>query len=98
MMKTTNEYIRLLRDYKRKHAAEYGIERMGIFGSVARNEQKEDSDVDVYFESPSMSLFKMGGLMCDLEDLFGTRVDLIHKHENLQSPFLHRIEKDMIYV
>jgi predicted nucleotidyltransferase len=97
-MKTTTEYIRLLRDYKRDHAVKYGIERMGIFGSVARGEQAEDSDVDVYFESPSMSLFKMGGLMCELEDLFGTRVDLVHKHKNLQQPFLHRIEKDMIYV
>jgi predicted nucleotidyltransferase len=46
-MKTTNEYIHLLRDYKRNHAAEYGIERMGIFGSVARGEQRKDSDVDV---------------------------------------------------
>jgi predicted nucleotidyltransferase len=97
-MKTTNEYTRLLRDYKRIHAAEYGIERMGIFGSVARGEQTGDSDVDVYFESPSMSLFKMGGLMCDLEDLLGTRVDLIHRHNNLQPAFLRRIEKDMIYV
>ena len=97
-MKTTDEYILLLRDYKRKHAVEYGIERMGIFGSVARGEQRKDSDVDVYFESPSMSLFKMGGLMCDLEDLFGTRVDLIHKHKNIQPAFLHRIEKDIIYV
>jgi predicted nucleotidyltransferase len=97
-MKTTNEYIHLLRTYKRNHAAEYGIKRIGIFGSVARGEQREDSDVDVYFESPSMGLFKMGGLMCDLEDLFGTRVDLIHKHKNLQPSFLHRIEKDMIYV
>jgi predicted nucleotidyltransferase len=46
-MKTTNEYIHLLRDYKRQHAAKYGIVRMGIFGSVARGEQTDDSDVDV---------------------------------------------------
>jgi predicted nucleotidyltransferase len=97
-MKTTQEYLHLLGDYKRRHAAEYGIERMGIFGSVARGEQRSDSDVDVYFESPSMSLFKMGGLMCDLEDLFGARVDLIRKHKNLSPAFLHRIEQDIIYV
>jgi predicted nucleotidyltransferase len=47
-MKTTNDYIQLLRDYKREHAAEYGIERLGIFGSVARGEQTDDSDVDIY--------------------------------------------------
>ena len=40
-MKTTNECLRLLRNYKRAHAAEYGIERMGIFGSVARGANRE---------------------------------------------------------
>jgi predicted nucleotidyltransferase len=49
-MKTTGEYIRLLDSYKRKHADKYGIARMGIFGSVARGEQTESSDVDVYLE------------------------------------------------
>ncbi|MDR2627087.1 MAG: DNA polymerase subunit beta, partial [Dysgonamonadaceae bacterium] len=37
-MRTTEEYINILRDYKRKNASEYGIKRIGIFGSVARGE------------------------------------------------------------
>ena len=45
-MKTVTEYISLLRDYMQKNAGKYGISRMGIFGSVARNEQTETSDVD----------------------------------------------------
>lgn len=47
-MKTVTEYISLLRDYMQKNAGKYGISRMGIFGSVARNEQTETSDVDIY--------------------------------------------------
>jgi predicted nucleotidyltransferase len=43
--------------------------RIGIFGSVARGKQKEDSDVDVFFESETISLFKMGGLLNALEVL-----------------------------
>jgi predicted nucleotidyltransferase len=35
---------------------------MGIFGSVARGEQTDDSDVDVCIESSSMSLFTLSGL------------------------------------
>jgi predicted nucleotidyltransferase len=97
-MKTTNEYIRLLRDYKRQHAAEYGIERMGIFGSVARNEQKEDSDIDIYYEGPSMGLKSFVRLPRELEDVLGAPVDVIRRHGNLQPHFVERIMKDIIYV
>ena len=38
-MKTTSEYIALLRKYMAENAHKYGIVRMGIFGSVARGEQ-----------------------------------------------------------
>ncbi|GHT10397.1 DNA polymerase subunit beta [Bacteroidia bacterium] len=97
-MQTTQDYIRLLQDFKRAHAAEYGITRMGIFGSVARGEQKEDSDVDVYYESDTISLFRMGGLLNDLESLLGGPVDLVHQHKYLRPTFVQRIKKDMIYV
>ena len=43
IMLTTVEYISLLREYMRKNSAKYGISRMGIFGSVARGEQREGS-------------------------------------------------------
>ena len=45
-MKTTSEYLSILKNYKASQAGKYGITRMGIFGSVARGEQKEDSDIE----------------------------------------------------
>ncbi|GHS90183.1 DNA polymerase subunit beta [Bacteroidia bacterium] len=97
-MYTTKDYVRLLREFKRTHAAEYGITRMGIFGSVARGEQQENSDVDIYYESDTISLLDMGGLMCDLKELLGVPIDLVHKHQRLRPGFVQRIEKDIIYV
>ena len=98
-MKATNTYISLLRKYKQTHASEYGITRIGIFGSVARGEQTEDSDVDVFFETDKkISLFRMGGLMYDLKELFGTSVDLVHNTERLPVKFRQRIKEDIIYV
>jgi predicted nucleotidyltransferase len=97
-MRTTNEYLHLLRDYKRTHAAEYGIERMGVFGSVARGEQKEGSDIDVYYEGPAMNLSGSVRLLEDLEKLFGTHVDIIRKHKYLNPKFVARLEKEAIYV
>ena len=46
-MTTTQEYIEALRCYKAEKSEQYGISRIGIFGSVARGEQDGDSDVDV---------------------------------------------------
>jgi len=95
---TKEIYLDLLRKNKRVYKKEYGITRMGIFGSVARGEQTEDSDVDIYFEADEISLFRMGGLMYDLQELLGVHVDLVHNTKNLNPHFKQRIEKDIIYV
>lgn len=55
-MKTTNDYITILRKYLSTKADAYGITKIGIFGSVARNEQTEDSDVDVCVENEKAGL------------------------------------------
>ena len=44
-MRTRAEYLELLRCYKQQMAERYGIIRLGIFGSVSRNEQNIDSDL-----------------------------------------------------
>lgn len=97
-MHSTTYYLELLRTFKREHAAEYGITQLGIFGSVARGEHKENSDVDVYFESDNIGLLAMGGLMYNLQELFGVPVSLVHKHQLLNPTFLQHIKKEMIYV
>ena len=97
-MQTTNDYLRLLRDYKSQHAAEYGIERMGIFGSVARGDQTEGSDVDIYIEASRMSLFGLAGLHIALEKYLKAPVDIICKHDNMNPYFRQRIEYELIYV
>jgi predicted nucleotidyltransferase len=96
-METKEKYLQLLREFKRLHADEYGITSIGIFGSVARGEQTEESDVDVYFEAPPMGLWTVIGIKQELEDMFGVPVDVIRKHNNLRPNFLQRIEKEVIY-
>ncbi|GHT23598.1 nucleotidyltransferase [Bacteroidia bacterium] len=96
-MRTTREYMELLHDYKQKHASEYGIERIGIFGSVARGEQTPNSDVDIYYEGAEKGL-KSLGIIIDLEDLFGVKVDVVRRHKNMKPRFVERIMKEVIYV
>ena len=47
----------------------YQISNLGLFGSVAHHEQREDSDIDIYYESSHMSLFTLCRLKSELEKL-----------------------------
>ena len=58
-MRATDEYLRILRGKKEYLMAKYPIARMALFGSVARREQEETSDVDICYESDSVSLFTL---------------------------------------
>ena len=59
-------------------AAERGYSRMAVFGSIARNEARPDSDIDLLVESPAeTSSFSFLRFKRLLEDVLGRRVDLV---------------------
>ena len=68
-MLSTIEYLSLLRKYMRENAVKYGISRMGIFGSVARGEQHDGSDVDICVEIDRPSIFTLVHIKEELEKL-----------------------------
>jgi predicted nucleotidyltransferase len=86
-----------LKQFKQQHSSEYGIERIGIFGSVARNEQTENSDIDIYYEGKSLRLKSLVELPMALERFLGVSVDVVRKHNNLRPSFLNHIMQDIIY-
>ena len=58
--------------------AKYGAHNVRVFGSVARGEADELSDIDFLIElEPGRSLFDLGGLQYDLEQLLGCWVDVV---------------------
>ena len=65
----------------REIAAKRGAHNVRVFGSVARGEAKPDSDVDFLVDmEPGRTLFDMDGLLMDLRELLGLRVDLVTEH------------------
>ena len=55
----------------------YNVKRAGIFGSVVRGEENEESDIDILVEIVGrMSLLDFAGLKLELEEALGQRVDL----------------------
>lgn len=96
MLKTTSEYLDVLRRYKATNASRLGISKMGIFGSVARGEQQENSDVDVFIEMEKPDYFVLCDIREELEHLFGCKVDLVTLHKWMRPLFRKNIDRDAI--
>lgn len=70
---------------------------MRLFGSVARNQHSEGSDVDVCVDMPPR-IFKLVGLADYLEELLGCHVDVIRNHNNMNAFLRKEIDNDGINV
>ena len=81
-LKTTQQY---LNDH-------YGVSSMLLFGSLAKNEQKEGSDVDVCVEMKP-NLFKQAGVKAHLQELLGCDVDVVRMRDGMNQLFKSQILK-----
>jgi len=96
-MRTTQEILKLLERAKPELARRFGVRRLAIFGSYARGEQREESDVDILVEvDPSIGLGFVD-LAESIESLLGLRSEVVSrraiKHRNWEV-----IEKELIDV
>jgi hypothetical protein len=81
-----------------KHiTSQFEVSSLRLFGSLARNQQRESSDVDVCVEMPP-DIFQLIGLKQYLEELLGCDVDVIRVHSNMDAFLKNQIEKDGIYI
>lgn len=92
------DILALLRDYKQAYADQYGILTLGVFGSVARNEATDESDVDICISTKTPDAFMLVHIREDLEKLVQRHVDIVRVRDKM-NPFLKsRLEKEALYV
>lgn len=88
------EFKTLLKDNRRKIleiAAHYGASNVRVFGSVARGEADESSDIDFLVNlAPDRSLLDLGGLLYELHQMLGVEVDVVAE-EGLRPKFRERV-------
>ena len=92
------ECIDLLKTCSNTLRSEYGITSLRLFGSTARDEQKESSDVDVFVETLTPNPFLLMEAKEFIEKSMGRPVDIIRNHCNLNPRLRKRIERDGITV
>ena len=96
-MKSRGEYIDIIRSHAKELRERFGITSMRIFGSVARNEHHEGSDVDLFAVMPP-KFYNHAAATRYLKELLGCDVDLIQEHRNMRPFFRKQIEADGIRV
>ena len=92
------DYINILRHCSPTLRSKYGILSLLLFGSIARNEQRDDSDVDVFVETQTPNPFLLMEAKEYLETSTGRKVDIIRNHINLNPRLRKRIEKDGVAI
>lgn len=93
------EAIERLKSFERR-LRERGINALYLFGSTARDEAGEASDLDLLYEydpSRQFSLFDQAGAMLELSDGLGARIDLVSR-AGLRPRLRSRIESEMVQV
>lgn len=93
----TQEVIEILRGYKEESADQYHILDIGVFGSVARGEGGEGSDVDVVVRVSAPELFMLAGIRDELEKRLRRPVDIVAYRENMNGFLKKRIDAEAVY-
>ncbi|MGH9429971.1 MAG: nucleotidyltransferase family protein [Terriglobia bacterium] len=88
----------LLKAFKEQHGEEYHLLALGYFGSYARDEASEQSDVDIVFDTDTPNLFRTVMLKQDLEAWLGRPIDVLQLRGLTNSRLRARIEKEAVYV
>ena len=89
-------HVREKRAEIRRIAARYGAHNLRVFGSVARNEADDASDIDFIVDlEPGRSLLDLGGLQSDLQRLLGCRVDVVTE-QGLKARIRDRVLREAV--
>lgn len=94
-----NVIIDYLKDHKTDFSQRYSIEKIGLFGSFATNQNTENSDIDIVYQTSSKGLTfsQVSQLEDELCSEFGKNIDLVN--EKYMNPLIKRkAQKDIIYV
>ena len=96
-MRTLQDIKNTLSNHKKRLFRDYPIKSMAIFGSYARKEQNENSDLDILIEFSDKIGIRFIDLADDIEDIVGFKVDLVSKN-GIKQKYLSAIDADLIYV
>jgi hypothetical protein len=91
------EILKTLKEHKSYIEENYEVEKIGLFGSYAKDTQTDKSDIDIYVEFKHKTFRNIAGLWVYLENLYNKKIDLVHKHKRSKGAIFEAIQKEVIY-
>lgn len=91
------ECISILKQNLPRIQSEFGVTGLSVFGSMARGDNRPDSDIDILVEMPP-KIFLVSALRDFLESILTASVDLVRYHSHLSPKFLTQISRDAITI
>jgi uncharacterized protein len=89
--------LRELRRHLSQFGRMYGVTRIGVFGSAARDQLRQDSDIDVVVEMKEPDLFYLVHIKDQLEKDLNRRVDIIRYRDTMNRYLKARIDREARY-
>lgn len=90
--------LKLLQSKKAELEKKYPLSELALFGSYARGDYNNDSDIDILVDfSASIDGFQYIRLAHELEDLFNQKVDVVSR-KGIKPAYLPYVEKNLIHI
>jgi len=96
-MGTIHEIRTALSNHRNRLFQTYPIESMAIFGSYSREENTDESDLDILVEFNDKIGIRFVDLADEIEEIVGIKVDLVSRN-GIKDRYLEAIDPDLIYV
>ena len=96
-MKSLQDIKSTLESNKHHLFGKYPIKSMAIFGSFSRNDQNNDSDLDILVEFNGKIGIRFIDLAEEIESLVGFKIDLVSRN-GIKEKYYQSINSDLIYV
>jgi len=92
------QILDFLAQHKQDFFDRYRISRLALFGSFARGENRDDSDIDIAIETDLRDYFKLYDFKEELEKQFRTKVDIVRLRKKMNPVLKKRIDNEGMYV
>jgi predicted nucleotidyltransferase len=96
-MENLNTILEILGQHKKRLIDKYGLSQLAVFGSYARSQQGENSDVDILVDFNKPIGLEFIDLAEELEQILRLKVDLVSKR-GIKEKYFRFIEKELRYV
>jgi predicted nucleotidyltransferase len=88
--------LKKLREHKPELLRKYPISKLGVFGSYARGEANENSDIDIAVEITGPMGLNFVQMADEIEDLFGRKTDVVPLR-SIKPQYLESVQREIIY-